>query len=133
VTILFELNGGAVAGLRFLLGAISISIFHLAWGLSVTHVSFFVGLDFDEENCYFKRENNPRLFFGLILGLFGCKDLMKSTLIQDFFEKKIEIKRPAWSGKTNEGQGSPLDCHKTANIFFCWRLLINNLSSHIRC
>jgi hypothetical protein len=44
-----------LACLRFLLRAIYISIFHLASGLAVFFsliFSLFVGLDFDEENCY---------------------------------------------------------------------------------
>jgi hypothetical protein len=55
------------------LGAIFISIFHLAWGLAVTHVSF-----------------------------------------GGFVEKQLEIRSPAWSGKTTDGIASPLHCHKKA-------------------
>jgi hypothetical protein len=30
--------------------------------------------------------------------------------------EKYEIKSPAWSGKTTEGQATPSDCHETAKI-----------------
>jgi hypothetical protein len=36
-----------LAGLGFVIGAIFISIFYLAWGLTVTLFFWFVGLDFD--------------------------------------------------------------------------------------
>jgi hypothetical protein len=50
------------------------------------------------------------------MGLFGCTFLMEMPLIEGIVEKKCEIKSPAWSGKTTEGQASPSDCHKTAKV-----------------
>jgi hypothetical protein len=39
---------------------------------------------------------------------------MGNPLIAGFVEIQHEIKSPAWSGKTTEGQASPSDCHNTA-------------------
>jgi hypothetical protein len=41
---------------------------------------------------------------------------MGNPLIADFVEIQHEIKSPALSGKTTEGQASPSDCHNIAKI-----------------
>jgi hypothetical protein len=54
---------------------------------------------------------------GLIMGSNGCIFLMESLQIGGFVEGLHELKSPASSGKTTDGQlASPLDCHKTAKI-----------------
>jgi hypothetical protein len=39
---------------------------------------------------------------------------MEPPPIEGFVEKQCEIRSPAWSGETAEGQASTSDCHKTA-------------------
>jgi hypothetical protein len=41
---------------------------------------------------------------------------MGNPLIAVIVEGQHEIKSPAWSGKTTEGQASPSDCRNTAKI-----------------
>jgi hypothetical protein len=42
---------------------------------------------------------------------------MEPPLIESFFEKPYKIKKsPAWCGIITEGEASPSDFHKTANI-----------------
>jgi hypothetical protein len=43
---------------------------------------------------------------------------MESPLIGGFVEEQLEIKCPAWSGKTTDGLASPLNCNKTAKMMF---------------
>jgi hypothetical protein len=56
------------------------------------------------------------VLFGLIMGSNFCSVLMESPLIGGFVEEQHDIKSPAWSGKTTDGLGSPLDRHKTAKM-----------------
>jgi hypothetical protein len=54
---------------------------------------------------------------GLIMGSKTCSVLMESPLIGGFVEGQLEIKSPAWCGKTTGGLlASPLDCHKKAKM-----------------
>jgi hypothetical protein len=41
---------------------------------------------------------------------------MENPLIAGFVEIQHEQKSWGWSGKTNEGQAGPSDCHKTAKM-----------------
>jgi hypothetical protein len=71
---------------------------------------------------------------------------MKNPLIAGFVEIQHEPKTFAWNGKTTEGQASPCDCHKTAQMMsdeelyitthhFCsmhlWNLVLNFSSASI--
>ena len=94
--------------LDFLFGAIFISILYLSWGLSVTHFPFVLFASTLTREISIKNgKRAPSCACGLILGLFGCSVLMEQRLIEGIVEKKYEIKSPAWSGITTEGQTGP--------------------------
>jgi hypothetical protein len=99
------------------LGAIFISIFHLALGLSVTHFPFVLLASSLTREISIKNEKiTPGCACGLILGLFGSTVSIEPPLIAGFVEYQHGKKSPAWSAKTTEGQASPSDSDKTAKI-----------------
>jgi hypothetical protein len=99
------------------LKSISISIFHLAWGLYVTRFSFvLLASTSTRESAIKNGTKNPGLCLRLDLGIIWILCFDGNPLIECFFEKKYEMKIPAWSENTTVGQAGPSDCHKTAKI-----------------
>jgi hypothetical protein len=100
-----------------LLGAISISIFYLAWCLTVAYFSLFIfGLDLNDAPHYLKRNKNPALRLRLDHWVKFMYSLNGNSAYRRFGEEQHEIESPAWSGKTADGLASPLNCHKAAKM-----------------
>jgi len=100
-----------------LLGVIFISIFYLAWGLTVTHFCFVSLVSTLTRKSAFKNgERTPGCVCGLIMRLNVCTGMMETPLIGGFVEKQHEIISSAWSGKMTEGLASLSDCPKAAKI-----------------